>query len=296
MPLRHETRTISFRKEDFTYIHQYYECPDTHEKFTSTELDQANIGQVYSQYRAKYGIPTPNEIKATRKRYGLSASSMSSILGFGVNQYRLYENGDMPSETNGKILSSIQDPDTFLHFVNNAKNQFLEKEFKKMLGSVLPNTLEGFHMEWVTEKLYAERKRSLLNGYASQNPDKLKNILLYFLSKGSDILVQEMNRLLFYSDFLCFKRTGCALTGFDIRSHGSAVRPPVRWDRIYGFFDGIHQEMTLLPNGGVSMAISSKDACDTTAFSDIEICTMEKVFEKVKECTAAKSGEWESVG
>ena len=44
---------------------------------------------------------------------------MSQILGFGDNQYRLYENGDMPSEANGKILMSIQNPHIFESFVTN---------------------------------------------------------------------------------------------------------------------------------------------------------------------------------
>jgi DNA-binding transcriptional regulator YiaG len=35
-----------------------------------------------------------NEIIDIRKRYGISAAKMSQILGIGVNQYRLYEQGE----------------------------------------------------------------------------------------------------------------------------------------------------------------------------------------------------------
>ena len=38
-----EPSTLTFRKEEFCYIHQFYECEDTHERFTTTELDEANI-------------------------------------------------------------------------------------------------------------------------------------------------------------------------------------------------------------------------------------------------------------
>ncbi len=54
--LRCEPSTLTFRKEEFCYIHQFYECEETHERFTTTELDEANLAQVYNQYRAKYGI------------------------------------------------------------------------------------------------------------------------------------------------------------------------------------------------------------------------------------------------
>ena len=126
--LRHELSELTFRKEKFQYVHQFYECDETKERFTTTALDEVNVGQVYNQYRAKYGIPFPDEIKRIRQRYGLPASKMSQILGFGDNQYRLYENGDMPSETNGKILMSIQNPQIFESFVINARNQFEEEE------------------------------------------------------------------------------------------------------------------------------------------------------------------------
>ena len=134
--LRHELSELTFRKEKFQYVHQFYECDETKERFTTTALDEVNVGQVYNQYRAKYGIPFPDEIKRIRQRYGLPASKMSQILGFGDNQYRLYENGDMPSEANGKILMSIQNPHIFESFVTNARNQFEEDEFAKILNKV----------------------------------------------------------------------------------------------------------------------------------------------------------------
>ncbi|MBO6253726.1 MAG: hypothetical protein J6O49_08785, partial [Bacteroidaceae bacterium] len=132
--LRCEPSTLTFRKEEFCYIHQFYECQDTHERFTTTELDEANLAQVYNQYRAKYGIPFPEEIKRIRQHYGLSATKMSAILGFGENQYRLYENGDMPSEANGKVLMSIMNPDVFRTFVENARGQFAEADYEKLIA------------------------------------------------------------------------------------------------------------------------------------------------------------------
>ena len=119
-----QERELIYRKEKFVYIANFYMCVDTNETFTTTELDEVNVKQVYNQYRTKYGIPFPDEIKNMRERYGLSASKMSIILGLGANQYRLYENGEMPSEAIGKTLKSIINPQIFLTYVRNAENQF----------------------------------------------------------------------------------------------------------------------------------------------------------------------------
>jgi len=61
--LKQEDSELVFRKEKFQYTHFYYQCEDTNERFTTTEIDEINLSQVYNQYRIKYGIPFPDGIK-----------------------------------------------------------------------------------------------------------------------------------------------------------------------------------------------------------------------------------------
>ena len=64
---------------------QFYECVDCKERFTTEELDNVNIKQVYNQYREKYNIPFPEQLIKARESYGLSAAKMAEVLGFGTN-------------------------------------------------------------------------------------------------------------------------------------------------------------------------------------------------------------------
>lgn len=66
-----EVRTTTFRKEEYSYIHTGI-IDENGEMWTTTEMDEANIFQVYNQYRAKHGIPFPDEISGLREHYGLS--------------------------------------------------------------------------------------------------------------------------------------------------------------------------------------------------------------------------------
>lgn len=43
-----ELREIIFRNEKFSYMVHLYVCVDTQEQFTTTELDEINIEQVYA--------------------------------------------------------------------------------------------------------------------------------------------------------------------------------------------------------------------------------------------------------
>ena len=134
--LMEEIREVKYRGEMYSYVHHFYRCDKTGIDFTTTELDDESVGQVYSQYRRKYNIPFPEELTATRKKYGLSAAKMSEILGMGINQYRLYVDGEMPSLAVGKLLKSIEDPYIFKRFLDNSVNQFSKKDFEQMESKV----------------------------------------------------------------------------------------------------------------------------------------------------------------
>ena len=131
-----EKATTTYRGEEFDYPRRYYRCDDTGIAFTDDETDAWSLEQIYSQYREKYGIPAPEEIKAIREQYGLSATTMSKILGIGDNQYGLYENGEMPTKNIGRMIATIKDKNIFSMYVDMAKNQFTEKENNRIREKV----------------------------------------------------------------------------------------------------------------------------------------------------------------
>jgi hypothetical protein len=54
MVLVKEKRTLSFRKEEFEIVYHCYKCVDSGESFTTTQLDDLNINQLYDQYWANH--------------------------------------------------------------------------------------------------------------------------------------------------------------------------------------------------------------------------------------------------
>lgn len=278
--LCYEPSVLTFRKEQFRYVHQFYECQDTHERFTTTELDEANIAQIYNQYRAKYGIPFPEEIKRIRQHYGLSATKMSAILGFGENQYRLYENGDMPSEANGKVLMSIMNPEIFRIFVDNARGQFSDEEFAKLLEKAESWKSEKYPSV-VIDYVFGKSRRDINNGYAALSISKIKNILLFFIEKGHGVFITKMNKLVFYADFLSYRMIGRGMTGLGYKAiqHGPV---PVRWDRIYSFYEDINQEIVVFPDGREGTILKSNLSPDLSDFNEQEQKILEAVYLRFK--------------
>ena len=56
-----------------------------------------------------------------RKHYGLSSAKMSQILGFGINQYRMYEDGEVPSISNAHTIIAAKEKVIFMAFVEASK-------------------------------------------------------------------------------------------------------------------------------------------------------------------------------
>src|SRR5688572_5675196 len=183
MKLIKEKTSLSFRKEEFAVMYHYYLCEDTKEQFTDDELDHLNITQVHNQYREKYGIPFPEEIKSIREKYGISASKLSEVLGFGINAYRLYETGEMPSVSNGRLILSIVQPEEFIRQVEASSHILPFKEVEKYIE--IARKIEEKEKRDCLGKLLEQQifqfdKPNQFSGYKKPDFDKVSQVIAYF--------------------------------------------------------------------------------------------------------------------
>lgn len=268
-----EKRTWKFRGEEYEYIHTAWLCEDSGELFTTDEMDDVGYAQVTNQYRVRYGIPFTDEVVAVREKYGVSAAKMSQILGIGINQWRLYESGEVPSVSNGRMIRSIMNPETFLDYVHSSKNLLGENEYRKLVKKIedIANLSKVDEWSRYSHSRIFPCERSQENGYGRQSLDHLKNILLYLIGNCKDVFYTKMNKLLFYADFAAYRKSGMSITGLTYRAmeYGPV---PVHWDRIYSQFDEIIQVPRIIgeKEGTELQSIFMPDKNQLTSF-EIEI-------------------------
>lgn len=281
-----EERTWKFRGEEYSYIHSAWRCEDTGELFTDDESDTAGFVQVTNQYREKYGIPYKDEIIAVRSRYGISAAKMSLILGLGVNQYRLYEQGEVPSVSNGRMIRSIMNPSVMLDMVESSRNELSEAEYGKISNRIRTAIWDGDNRKIIQHEVgrVFSSPRGAVNGYAPLSLDRLKNVLLYVLEHCSDVWCTKMNKLLFYIDFLSYRENGMAVTGLAYRAFDYGPVPE-RWDVAYSEFPEVKQELRSIGDFEGSVLVSDSKA-DMSLFSDMEKKVVDTICEKFGRCTS----------
>ena len=143
--------------------------------------------------------------------------------------------------------------------------------------------------QYETKRLFTV-PRGADNGYAQISLGRLKNILLYFIEKSNGVFFTKMNKLLFYADFMAYRVTGKGMTGLAYKAiaHGPV---PVRWDRIYSFYDEIDQEIVQFPDGREGTKLVSKLSPDMAEFSDDELKILEYVCKRFKNETPTQISE-----
>lgn len=266
----YEPRTWKFRGEEYEYIHTAYVCEDSGEMFTTDESDNCGFLQVTNRYRAKYGIPFTDEIIATRSRYGISAAKMSAMLGIGTNQWRLYESGEVPSVSNGRMIRSIANPKVMMDLVNSARILLTEKEYHSIsekVREVIAKKNEYHIEEYECRRVFGVM-RGVENGYSPISLSRLKAIMLTILHECGEVFCTKMNKLLFYIDFMAYRQRGMSMTGLSFRAIDFGPVPD-RWEKLYSEFDEISQELRPLGEyeGNVLVAKSMPDA---TVLSETE--------------------------
>ena len=213
MKLMREARTLSFRKEEFEIQYHFYQCEDSGETFEDEACMNLNLTQVHNLYREKYNLPFTEEIIALREQYELNASKMAAVLGFGVNVWRAYESGEIPNVSNGRLIQLIKDPGEFHKLLkisgvlNETEIKKAERTIEKLMAAKA--TLEQHDAQGF---FFGHPAPNRFTGYKTPNLVKFHQMVRYFVERDSPWKV-KLNKLLFYADFLHFRRTGFGISG-----------------------------------------------------------------------------------
>lgn len=217
--LQKEARVLEYRKESFTVVYNFYVCEDSHEQFTTTQLDILNLNQIHNKYRAKYGIPFTDEIRNIREKYGLSAAKMSEVLGLGTNVYRQYEAGEMPSVATGRLIRMAEDPREFIKLVNLGRNAFEPHEFDKVLKKIHQshNNQEDTFESQLERYALGATYPNMFNGYRTSRLEKV-GLMVRYLAKQLKPYTTALNKLMFYADFSHYQQHGFSISGLTYKA------------------------------------------------------------------------------
>jgi hypothetical protein len=136
---------------------------------------------------------------------------MSEILGFGPNQYRLYESGDIPIGGNATVLSMIIKPEEFKSILQKKKSVLLARQYKKILETIQRSINIDFKTQLKNSLFPLTSVPDKFTGFRLPSFEKFSNMVLYFLSNAP--FKTRLNKLLSYADLAHYKYFGNSISG-----------------------------------------------------------------------------------
>lgn len=287
MTIVKEWRTMSFRKEEFKILFHAFKCEDTGEQFEDEVFSQLNYNQLTNQYREKHNIPFPEQIISIREKYNLSAAKMSEILGFGINGYRQYEAGEVPSQSNAKLIQLANDPHEFKKLADYCST--LDQKLITKIHRTVENLLEEQKKNKVEKQLenyfFGPCFPNTFTGYKVPDLQKFSQMVLFFTEKLQPWKT-KLNKLLFYADFTMYQQTGFSMSGIQYRAIPMGPVPH-NFNSVFEFLankNEIDIHYTNFADGGVGEQFKAHPSkvFNKNLFNDSELQILHSVAERFR--------------
>jgi putative zinc finger/helix-turn-helix YgiT family protein len=203
---------LNIRGEMIPVETEYYRCQECGEEFEKPRPDYDPLAVAYVEYRRRKNMVQPEQIRAFRKKYGLTQKELSDLLGIGLATLSRYENGALQDEAHDNIFKLSMEAHNFLQLIeknHTALNEgFREKLIRQI--SAEEKTTENW-LDFMLER-YAAYPPGVLSGYKRLDALKFFQVIKFYCFQ-TGIYKTKLLKLLFYADFKHFKDYSVSITG-----------------------------------------------------------------------------------
>jgi hypothetical protein len=218
---------------------------------------------------------------------------MSAILGFGVNSYRQYESGEMPSVSNARLIQMIDDPKKFIELVGLCES--LDSRTKEVYienaQNIIADEKKNVFKYNLKEYLLGDHLADVYSGYRNPNFEKLTEMVVFFSEKLKPFKT-KLNKLLFYADFLMYKENCFSISG--IRYRAINMGPvPNNFQSIFEYLSNnndIDISYVSFPQGytGEQFIARIERPFNDSVFTESELIILDKIAEVFKDSSTSK--------
>jgi putative zinc finger/helix-turn-helix YgiT family protein len=217
--------TIPVRGETISVTGQVDLCSVCGDRISAPETEGKLLRAAYDEYRRKHDIPTSEDIKSLRSRYGLSQRALSRLLKWGTITVHRYEQGAIPDASHTSILRMLRDPKFVISLLDDPDCELSPRE-RAQVRSTLETTVANDrrqHTHALDDEALVVKLEDFLTldepseftGFRRPSPERLLKMAAYLRDRiVGEMFRVRMMKLLFYADFSHFAREGVSISGF----------------------------------------------------------------------------------
>ena len=277
--LKIERRNYTVKGETIEIEDRFNRCPECNMEWSEEGFDFA--AEAYRVYRARHHMLQPEEVKAFRKKLGLTQEELAHLMGWSEATVNRYEKGALQEHSHDNALRMAMTGDGLCILIETNRNALpAEKRGRLLSGCAPAPSLEDVVLEIVLQE------QSILNGYCTFSLAKFKAVVGFLTSSPSGVWQTTLNKLLWYADFLYFREQGIGITGL-VYTRLPYGPVPEKYTLLMEVlpkneFEFISEEF---PNGCAGERIHFFGAYDSSLFTASE----KRVLEAVRDRLAQKS-------
>lgn len=221
----HDVKTVrvkerkTFKNTSISFKAEYYYCDVAQELYMDEAMISANDVRMKDAYRKSAGLLTSSEISDIRAKYLITQSDLCILLGWGGKTITRYESHQVQDKAHDTILKKLnQDSEWFLQLLYESKKTLSATAYKKYLEIatiIYENDQDNYLRKSIEAKYARLRNNELYNGNVQLSLDKVVDMICYFANSSdvTNLYKVKLMKLMWYADFLAYKKRGFAITG-----------------------------------------------------------------------------------
>lgn len=210
--MRHEQRAVEYtvRNEKLTLTIPVTICPNCGTEEVEKDFGHDPVELAYEAYRKNHDLLSPQQIKETRERYCLSQKSFAKLLGMSEATINRYEQGALQDAAHDIAIRAFQHYDFVRDALSRRGGNLSDWQRARAEGAIKQKIAVGLDPG---RQISMPHERTDRTGYKAFDIDRYAAAVVWFCSNMSAVTPTKLNKLVFYLDFLHFKRHAVSFTG-----------------------------------------------------------------------------------
>ena len=214
--LRHEQRSVEYtvRNEKVTVDLSVTTCPVCGTEEIAEDFGRDPVEVACETYRNNHNLLKPSEIKEIRERYRLSQKSFANLLGMSEATINRYEQGAVQDATHDNAIRAFHDPEFVKDTLDRRGELLSDWQRTRVQNAITAGSFsEATFNGQLESQVSMPCERTERTGYKPFDLEKYAAVVVWICSNMSAITPTRLNKLVFYLDFLHFKRSSVSFTG-----------------------------------------------------------------------------------
>jgi len=197
-------------------------CSECSEELFDEVLDTQNLENAFNEYRKKYNLMSPLEIRELRELWG-SGRLVATLLGWSQATLVRYENGAIPDMAHHEQLVKLRDDPGYIKTLFQRNYSKLSPREQRKISDLIDKNMKSSEpgRPDLSETLTQIFRQYYREGTTATEFDfeKLANTVQFFASCDLRLTKTKLQKLLFYTEFLNTKRYGEQIIGLPFVHH-----------------------------------------------------------------------------